>query len=330
MAVNIGRRQFISANGGAAATWPLAVRAQQTAKRPTIGYLNAMTPGVDSARTAAFVGRLRELGWIEGSNVTIDYRYAEGRSERLSELAAELVQLKVDIIVTSATAPIVAAKQATSVIPIVFAEAADPLGNGLVASLAHPGGNVTGMSILTTDLVGKRMELMRELIPGLKRLAILADADSPSNVLEVEEAQTAARKLGLEVAAFRLRRVEDITPTFDALKGRTDALYACASPFVFGNRISINSLALEARLPIMHGNREFLEQGGLVSYGPNILNQYRRAAEYVDKILRGAKPADLPVEQPTEFELIINLNTAKALGLSIPQTLLATAADLIE
>jgi putative tryptophan/tyrosine transport system substrate-binding protein len=330
MAIGIGRRQFISALAGAASSWPLTVRAQETGKLSTIGYLSATTPSLGNDRAAAFVRRLRELGWIEGSNVAIDYQYAEGRSERLPELATKLVQLKVDVIVTSATAPIVAAKQATSVIPIVFALAPDPLGTGLVASLAHPGGNLTGLSIQTTDLAGKRLELMRELLPGLERLAILSDANSPSNVLEVEDAQTAARTLGLEVAAFQFRHAEDFAPSLEKLKGHTDALYVCASPLVFNNVIRINTLALEARLPTMHGNREYLSQGGLVSYGPNILDQYRRAAEFVDKILHGAKPADLPVEQPTKFELIINLKTAKTLGLSVPQTLLATADEVIE
>jgi len=324
------RRAFITLLGGAAIAWPLAARGRQAAKLPTIGYLGPATPSLDALRLSALVQRLRELGWIEGRTVTIEYRWAEGRNERAAELAAELVRLEVDVIVTAATAPIVAAKQATAVIPIVFALAADPLGNGLIASLARPGGNLTGLSIQTTDLAGKRLELMRELVPSLGRLGIVADANSPSNILEVEEVQAAAKTLGLEVATFRFRRAEDITPAFEGLKGRMDAIYVCASPLVFGNRIRINRLALSARLPTMHGNREFLEGGGLLSYGPNILDHYRRAAEYVDKILRGAKPADLPVEQPTKFDLIINLPTAKALGLEIPPTLLARADEVIE
>jgi putative ABC transport system substrate-binding protein len=294
----VRRREFITLVGGAAA-WPVVARAQQAARLPTIGYLGPNTRSVDSHRLAAFVQRLRDLGWIENRTVAIEYRWGEGHDNRFAEIADEFIRLRVDVIVTAATAPTVAAKQATSVIPIVFALAPDPLGNGLVASLARPGGNLTGLSILTTDLVGKRLELMRELVPSLERLAVLADANSPSNVLEVEQAQTAAKTFAVEVAAFQCRRAEDFTPTLEGLKGHADALYVCASPLVLNNRILINSLALGARLPTMHGNREFLEQSGLVSYGPNILDQYRRAAEFVDKILRGAKPADIPVEQPT-------------------------------
>ena len=324
------RREFMGLVGGAAAAWPLAVRAQQAGKLPTIGFLFSSTPVAESQRLGAFVQRLRELGWIEGRNIAMAYRYAEGRGEPLPELVTELVRLKVDVIVTGSTAPIVAAKQATSVIPIVFALAPDPLGTGIIASLARPGGNLTGLSIQTTDLAGKRIELVRELIPNLGRLGIVADANSPSNALEVEEVQAAAKVLGIEVAPVRFRRGEDITPTFDGLKGRVDALYVCASPLVFSHRVRINNFALGARLPTMHGNREFLEAGGLLSYGPNILDNYRRAAEYVEKILRGAKPGDLPVEQPTKFELIVNLAAAKALGLDVPQTLLARADEVIE
>jgi putative tryptophan/tyrosine transport system substrate-binding protein len=323
------RREFITLIGGAAAGWPLVARAQQ-ARLPTIGYLGATTAAAERLRTEAFVQRLRQLGWIEGRTAAIEYRWIEGRNDRAAELATELVRLKVDVIVTAATAPIVAAKQATSVIPIVFALAADPLGNGLITSLAHPGGNLTGLSIQTTDVAAKRLELIRELVPTVSRLGIVASADSPSNTLEVEEVQAAAKTLGVEVATFQIRRAEDIAPTLEGLKGRMDAVYVCASPLVFGNRIGINKLALGARLPTMHGNREFLEGGGLLSYGPNVLEHYRRAAEYVDKILRGAKPADIPVEQPTKFDLVINLRTAKVLGLAVPQTILATADEVIE
>ena len=279
---------------------------------------------------AAFVQRLRELGWIEGRTVAIEYRWAEGRSERFAEIAAEFVRLKVDVIVTAGTAAVVAAKQATSVIPIVFAAAGDPVGTGLVASLARPGGNVTGLSIQATDLAGKRLELLREVVPGLRRLAIMANVGNPAAVLEMGEVQAAARTLGLEVVTLEIRRAEDIAPAFEALKGRADALYVVGDPLVNTNRVRINTLALAARLPTMYGSREYVEAGGLMSYGANFPDLFRRAADYVDKILRGAKPADIPVEQPTKFDLVINLTTAKALGLDVPPTLLARADEVIE
>jgi putative ABC transport system substrate-binding protein len=303
MASCIARRKFLAALGGAAA-WPLAARAEQSGKLPTIGYVGANTPSVESQRIDVFVQRLRELGWIEGRTIAIEVRWAEGRNERFAEIAAEFIRLKVDVIVTVGTPAVVTAKQATSVIPIVFAGAGDPVGTGLVASLARPGGNVTGLSLQTTDSVGKRLELLREVVPDLRRLAILADAGNPQGVLEMGEVQAAARGLGIEVAPLEIRRAEDITPAFDALKGRADALYVVAGPLVTTNRIRINILALGVRLPTMHGIRGNVEAGGLMSYGANFPDLYRRAADYVDKILRGAKPADLPVEQPTRFDLI--------------------------
>jgi putative ABC transport system substrate-binding protein len=324
------RREFIALLGGAAATWPLAARAQRPAKLPTIGFLGPNTPSLDRLRVGAFVQRLRELGWIEGRNVAIEYRWAEGRTERLAEFAAEFVRLKVDVIVTSATPPVVAAKQATSVIPIVFAAVGDPVGTGLVTSLARPGGNVTGLSIQATDLAGKRLELLHEVVPGLRRLAIMANAGASPAMLEMAEVQTTARALDLEVVASEIRRPEDIAPAFEAFKGRAEALYVCNDPLVTTNRIRINTLALGMELPTMYNVREFVEAGGLMSYGPNFLDLFRRAADFADKILRGAKPADIPVEQPTKFELAINLKTAKALGLEVPPTLLARADEVIE
>ena len=323
------RRAFITLLGGAA-VWPLAARAQRAAKMLTIGYLGPATPAVESQRIAAFVQRLRELGWSEGRNLAIEYRWAEGRSERFSEIAAEFVQLKVDVIATYATPSVIAAKQATSVIPIVFAVAGDPVNTGLVASLAHPGGNVTGLSVQQTELAGKRFELLREVVPGLRRLAIIGNRDNPSVVLEMEGAQAAARKLGLEVTRTEIRRAEDIAPAFDALKGRAEALFVCNDPLVFTNRIRINTLAVAARMPTMYIDKEFVEGGGLMSYGPNFPDLFRRAGDYTDKILRGAKPADLPVEQPTKFDLVVNLTTAKALGIEVPPTLLARADEVIE
>jgi putative tryptophan/tyrosine transport system substrate-binding protein len=328
MASYIGRRKFLATVGGAAA-WPLAARAKQPAK-PTIGFLVSGTPSSHGQWVAAFVRRLHELGWIEGRTVAIEYRWAEGRTERAAEIAAELVQRNVDVIVTSGTAFVVAAKQATSVIPIVFAAAGDPVGTGLVASLARPGGNITGLSIQQPDVAAKRLELLREVVPSLGRLAILGNVGGPAVVLDMREVQTTARTLGLDVIKLEIRRGEDIAPAFEALKGRADALYVCIDPLVNTHRIRINTLALAARLPTMHATREYVEAGGLMSYGPNVPDLFRFAADYVDKILRGAKPGDIPVEQPRKFDLIINLTTAKALGLTIPEAFLLPANEVLE
>jgi len=322
------RRDFITLLGSAAA-WPLAARAQQAGKPPTIGFLGA-NPAIESQRVAAFTHRLRELGWIEGRTVSIEYRWAEGRSEDYAENAAELIRLKVDVIVTSTTPPSLAAKQATAVIPIVFAAANDPVGTGLVASLARPGGNVTGLANQQSDTSGKKLEFLREVVPGLRQLAIMANADNPGSVLDMSEAEVTARRLGLEVTKSEIRRAEDITPAFEALRNRADALYLCPDALLNTNRIRISILAVGARLPTMHGHREYVEAGGLMSYGSNNQDQFRRAADFVDKILRGAKPADIPVEQPTKFDLIINLTAAKALGLEVPAQLLGRADEVIE
>jgi putative ABC transport system substrate-binding protein len=325
----VRRRDFITLFGVATA-WPLAARAQQAGKMPTIGLLGATTLLVESQRVAAFVQRLRELGWIEGRTVAIEVRWADGRTERFVEIAAEFVRLKVDVIVTQGTASVIAARQATAVVPIVFAGVADPVGTGLVTSLARPGSNVTGLSNQLVDLVGKRIEMLREILPGLRTLAIMANVGNPAPMLEMGEVSSMARTLGLEAATFEIRRAEDIAPAFDALKGRAGALYVCVDPLLNTNRVRINTLAQGARLPTMYGVREYVEAGGLVSYGPSMLNHYRRAADYVDKILRGTKPGDIPVEQPTKFDLVINLTTAKALGLTVPDTLLARADEVIE
>jgi len=310
-------------------TVPLTARAQQPGKLPTIGFLGA-SPSIESDRVAAFVQRLRELAWIDGRNLVIEYRWAEGRNERYAEAAAELVRLKVDIIVTVATPATLAAKQATTVIPIVFGAASDPIRTGLVESLARPGGNVTGLSNQISDTGGKKLEFMREIVPGLRQVAILANVGNPAAVLDMVEAQASARKLGLEVTTSEIRRAEDIAPAFDALKGHADALYVCTDPLVNTHRIRVNILALAARLPTIHSLREYVEAGGLMSYGPNIPDLLRRAADFVDKILHGARPVDIPVEQPTKFDLVINLTTAKALGLTIPESLLARATEVIE
>jgi putative ABC transport system substrate-binding protein len=275
------------------------------------------------------VQRLRELGWIEGRTIAIEYRWTEGRDGRLAEIAAELVRLKVAVIITVGSA-VPAVKQATSAIPIVFAISGDPVGMGLVASLAQPGGNVTGLSSQTTDLAGKRVELLREVVPGLRRLGIMANVEYPAAVLDMREVEAATRILGLEAVTSEIQRAEDIAPGLEALRGRADALYVCGDPLIVANRIRINILALGARLPAMYPSREYVEGGGLMSYGPNTVDLFRRAAQYVDKILRGAKPGDIPVEQPTKFELTIHLTTAKVVGLTVPPTLLARADEVIE
>jgi putative ABC transport system substrate-binding protein len=292
--------------------------------------MGATTPSAGGQLLAAFVARLRELGWIDGRNVAIEVRWAEGRDERFAEIAAEFVRRKVDVILTHNTPPVLAAKQATSVIPIVFATAGDPVGIGVVASLARPGGNVTGLSGEATDTAGKRLELLREVVPGLRRLAILANVGSAYTTLELSQVWPTARLLSLEATVFEIQRTEDIALAFEALKGRADALYVTPDPVTIVNRVRISTLALGARLPTIYAVREPVEAGGLMSYGPNWPHMFRRAADYVDKILRGTKPADIPVEQPTKFDLVINLTTAKALGVTIPESLLLRADEVIE
>jgi putative tryptophan/tyrosine transport system substrate-binding protein len=322
------RREFIALLGGTAAAWPLAARAQQAGKLPMIGLIGA-DPTSWGPWTAAFAARLRELGWIEGRTVAIEYRWTEGRPERPAEFAAEFARLNADIIVTnSSSAPTV--KQATSTIPIVFVLGNDPLGSGLVANLARPGGNVTGLSIQQTDIAGKRLQLLSEVVPRLRRLAVIADANFPEGVREIGEVQAAARTLGLEVATHEIRRPEDIAPAFEAIRDRADALYVVVNALFNANRTRILTLALIARLPMILNTRDFVQAGALISYGAAFPAVFRRAAEYVDKILRGAKPGDLPVEQATKFDLVINLTTAKALGLTIPESFLLRADEVIE
>jgi len=292
--------------------------------------LGPNTRSAASEWVVALVQRLRELGWMEGRTITIEYRWAEGREERFPEIAAELVRLKVELIVTSGTPAVMASKKATSVIPIVFATAGDPVGSGLVASLARPGGNVTGLATLANELAGKRLELLREVVPGLRRLAIMGNVGNPFTVLELGDVQAAARTLGLEVVMLEIRRAQDLAPAFEALKSRADALYVCTDALANTNRIRINIAAVGERLPTMHGSRDYVEAGGLMSYGPNFPDLFRRAGDLVDKILRGAKPADLPVEQPTKFDLVVNLTTAKALSVDVPASLLARADEVIE
>ena len=327
---NMHRREFLGGLGVAAFMSPLAAHAQQAGKLPTIGFLGANTASSQRSSTDAFVQRLSELGWIDGRTVAIEYRWAEGRFDRAPALAAELIQLKVDVLVTHATPNVVAAKQATSVIPIVFAATGDPVGTGLVQSLSRPGGNITGLSLQSSDLAGKRLQLMREVIPQLGRVAFLAGSGSPNTAKEMAELQTAAQTLGLEVTRYDMANADDIAPVVQGLKGRADAIYVETAPLMFTNRLRINALALDARLPTFSGSREFAEASGLMSYGPNFSDLFRRAGDLVDKILRGTKPADLPVEQPTKFDLVVNLTIAKAHGLAIPPMLLARAEEVIE
>jgi putative ABC transport system substrate-binding protein len=323
------RRDFVALLGGAVAAWPVTAFAQRAGRMPTVGFLGAGTPATWSPWVAAFAQRLRELGWVEGRTIAIEYRWAEGRRERFAEIAAEFVRLKVDLIAAGGTAvPVV--KQATSAIPIVFTLAPDPVRDGLVASLARPGGNVTGLSTQSTDLAGKRLELLRETVPGIRRLGIIANGSNSQAVHDMDDVRNSARKLAFDTVTLEIRRSDDIAPAIETLKGRSEGLYVVTDPFMNTHRTHINALALAARLPTMHGNREYVEAGGLISYAADYPDLFRRAGDYVDKILRGAKPSDLPVEQPTAFELVINLKTAKALGLEVPPTLLARADEVIE
>jgi putative ABC transport system substrate-binding protein len=324
------RRELLGALSAAVFMGPLAARAQQAGKLPTIGFLGANTASSQRASTDAFVQRLRELGWIDGRTVAIEYRWAEGHFERAPALVAELIQLKVDVLCTHSGANVVAAKQATSVIPIVFAAVGDPVGSGFVESLSRPGGNVTGLSLQANELAGKRLQLIREVIPNLSRVAFLTGNNNIGTAAEVAGFQAAARTLGLEITRHDIIQPDDIAPVIESLRGRADAIYVQTIPSLFTNRARINTLALGARLPPFAGSREFAEASGLMSYGPNFSDLFRRAGDLVDKILRGTKPADLPVEQPTKFDLVINLTTAKAYGLAIPPMLLARADEVIE
>ena len=323
------RREFVGLVSGAVA-WPVTAHAQQPSKLSTIGFLGATTPSAEGERLAAFVQQLRELGWSEERKVAFEVRWAAGSSERLAEIAAEFVRLKVDVIVTYGTPAVVAAKQATSLIPIVLVGAGDPVGTGLVASLARPGGNVTGVSSQAADIASKRLELLREVIPSCRHLAIAGNAGNLINVLEMGEVQAAARTLGLEVTTFEIRRTEDIAHAFEAFNGRAEALYVCGDPLIFTNRVQFNTLALGMLLPTIYTNRDYVEAGGLMSYGPNFPALFRRAADYVHRILRGTKPANIPVEEPSKFDFVVSLKTAKALGLRVPEALLARADEVIE
>jgi len=321
-------REFSTLLGGAAAAWPLAAPAQQPGKLPTIGFLGADASNW-SLWTAAFAARLRELGWSEGRTIAIEYRWSEGRAQSAAEIAAEFVRLKAAVIVTNYSGAF-AAKQATSVIPIIFVLGNDPVGSGLVASLARPGGNITGLSVQAAEVAGKRLELLRETVPRLRRLAVMAHAGFPDAALEIGHVEAAAHAQGIEVAPLQIRRAQDIAIAFESLNPQADALYVVQDAVVVANRTAIVAFALTRRLPTIFSARDFVQAGGLLSYGPNYPGVFRRAADYVDKIMRGAKPSDLPIEQPTKFDLVINLTIARALGVTIPEKLLALADEVIE
>jgi len=324
------RREFIALLGATTA-WSLAARAQQSSKPPTIGFLVPNTRSAAREWTDAFELRLRELGWIDGRTVTIEYRWVEGRTELFAEVAAEFVRLKVNVIVTSGTPAVMALQRATPVIPIVFATAGDPVTTGLVASLSRPGGNTTGLATVGDELAGKRLELLREVIPHLRRLAIMGNVANNFTGLEMTQLREAARKLGIDAITSEIRGAQDIAGAFEQLRDGPDALYVCTdAAIIHSNRIQINNLALGQRLPTMQGARTYIEGGGLMSYGPSFTNMFRRSADLVDKVLRGYSPAEIPVEQPTKFELVVNLATAKALGLTMPPTVLARADEVIE
>jgi putative ABC transport system substrate-binding protein len=327
----IRRREFLTLLGGAAATWPLAARAQQRGQVAHIGILETRSRELNAANLSAFQQGLRELGYVEGHNLLLEYRSADGRTERFPGLAAELVELKVDIIVTRGTPAALAAKKATETIPIVMAANGDPLGSGLVAGLAHPGGNITGLSALVLDLYPKRVELLRDMLPALTRIAGLFNPDSIIGLREWDEVMKSARSLGIAAELIEVRNRNALAPAFDAASGqRIEALLVGLETVTESNQELVVELAATHRIPTMYSERQFVDAGGLLAYGVRYPDLYYRAAAYVDKIMKGAKASDLPVQQPTKIELVINLKTAKALGVTVPSSLLAIADEVIE
>ena len=323
------RREFITLIGGALA-WPLVARAQNAAKISTIGYMGAADASLDREWIAAFVQRLDGLGWKQGRTNTMISRWAEGDRQRYAEILEEFVRLNVNVILTYSTPAVLAAKQATSVIPVVFPAAGDPVATGLVASFAHPGGNVTGLGFQTTDTASKRVQLLREVCLDLRRLAILYDPNDRGSSAELGVAQKAASELKLEIKTVGIQRMEELTGAVEALKGEVGGLFVATSPDLLARRDIVATSALGARLPTVHSFRSYVDAGGLISYGADFLRLWRQAADMVDKVLRGTKPADIPSEQPTKFELVVNLKTAKALGLTISESFLVQADVIIE
>ena len=324
------RREFITLVAGAAA-WPLVARAQQAAKIPRIGLLSPFAPADTAPWHQAFLRGLSDLRWVDGKNIAIEYRYSDGRNDRLPELIGDLVRLKVDIIVTAVTNDTLAAKNAAGGIPIVMAAAGDPVATGIVASLARPGGNITGLSQMNPELNGKRLELLKEIAPNISSLAVFLNPEDPISALGQNEIELPARKMKIEVHSFEVRNTLDLDKAFqEATKARVDALAIMPNPVFVTNLKLIADFAIQNRVPSVFHLREYAKAGGLVSYGVDRADLFRRAATFVDKILKGANPADLPIEQPTKFELTINLKTAKALGLTVPPKLLLTADEVIE
>jgi len=327
----MNRRAFLTGLSGSLLAAPLTAEAQPAAKVPRIGFLGNSTAALEANLVGPFREGLRELGYVEGRSILIEYRWAEGKNERLPALIAELIALKVDVIVTAGTPAALAVKKATTSIPLVMAAVGDPISVGLVASLARPGGNVTGLSAIAPELEGKRLELLREVVPKLSHIAVLWNPDNPFLAGSLKETRAAAQVLGIKVQLLGVRTAEEFPAAFAAiLKERPNALLVLADRIFLHNRARIVDFEAKRRLPGVYPYRELVEAGGLMSFGPSYAGMHRRAAYYVDKILKGTKPADLPVEQPTTFELLINLKTAKALGLTIPQSLLGRADEVIQ
>ena len=327
----MNRRAFTTLLGGAAVVWPIAARAQQAGKVHRIGVLETISTTLNVANFYALREGLRQLGYAEGQNLVIEYRSADGRDDRFPGLARELLALKVDVIVTRGTPAAKAVKNATSTVPVVMMASGDPVGVGLVTSLARPGGNITGLSAIVGELSPKRLELIKEIVPGLARIAVLANTSNDAVRRDWARIETAARSLGVQSQLLDLRESDALGPTFDdASARRADALVVVIDAITQVNQQRIVDLAMKHRLPAIYSSREFVDAGGLISYGVSYPDLYRRAATYVDKILKGTKPADLPVVQPTKFELVINLKTAKALGIEVPPSLLALADGVIE
>jgi putative tryptophan/tyrosine transport system substrate-binding protein len=325
------RRQFLALVGGAAAAWPLAAWAQQSQKTPRIGVLLPGTPISFAVRANAFLEGLRDLGYVEGKTIAIEWKWAEDKIERFPELAAELVRVNVDVIVTGGTSAATALKSATKTIPIVMAIIGDPVAAGLVESLGQPGGNATGFSIIAPEVGTKRLELLKEIVPDAFSVAVVLNPQNPQSRIELNEMQAAARTLGLQLHPIQITSGAVLDEAFAALtKAVAQGTILLTDPILFSQRKRIIELANRSRLPAMYFFQEFVKEGGLMSYGPSDADLFRRSAAYVDRILKGTRPSDLPIEQPTKFELVINLKTAKALGLTVPNTLLATADEVIE
>jgi putative ABC transport system substrate-binding protein len=325
------RRAFIAVLGGAAAIWPLAAHTQQLGKTPRIGVLFPGTPATYSTRARAFMEGLRDHGYVEGRTIEIEWRWWQDKAERLPELAAELVGLNLNAVVTAGTPAAKALKGATRTIPIVMAVIGDPVAAGIVDGLAHPGGNATGLTILATDLSGKRLQLLKEVIPGISSIAVMLNDANPQALIELNETQIAARNLDLRLQSVPISAATSLDNAFEKMiSERVQAFILLTDSLLYGHRDRLVGLAAANRLPAMYFFREFVQDGGLMSYAPNETALFRRAASYVDKILKGTNPRDLPIEQPTKFELVINLKTANALGLDIPATVLARADEVIE